>query len=203
MATDTVIISPTQSSGLKPAVSWGAVWSGAMVAVAVSILLTLAGSGLGYAFSYSVLGSRDYLAGFTPTVGAGAIVIQVLASAFGGYLAGRLRTVWHSVHDDEAHFRDTAHGLIAWALATVVMVVLGAAVLGPYAEALTQTASAQAAAGALPPPTPAEAKRAADIASQSALFMAVGMLLGAFVAAVAARIGGVRNEHMHRQALGG
>jgi hypothetical protein len=201
MATDTVIISPTTSSGLKPAVSWGAVWSGAMVAVAVSILLTLAGAGLGFAMSYSVLGSRDYLTGFTPAVGAGAIVIQVLASAFGGYLAGRLRTIWHSVHDDEAHFRDMAHGLIAWALATLIMLVLGAVVLGPYADALTQGAAAQAAAGDLPPPTPEQARRAADIASQSALFMAVGLLLAAFVAAVAGRIGGLRNEHMHRQTL--
>ena len=201
MATDTVIISPTTSSGLKPAVSWGAVWSGAIVAVAVSILLTLAGSGLGYTMSYSVLGSHDYLTNFTPTVGAGVIVIQVLASAFGGYLAGRLRTIWHSVHDDEAHFRDMANGLIAWALATMIMLVLGAVVLGPYADALTQTAAAQAAAGNLPPPPPEEAKRTADIAAQSALFMAVGLLLSAFVAAVAGRIGGLRNEHMHRQVL--
>src|SRR5262249_26966004 len=41
------------------------------------------------------------------------------------YLAGRLRQRWSGVHDEEAFFRDTAHGLLAWAFATL----LGATVL--------------------------------------------------------------------------
>ena len=184
--------SPGHQGGLKPTISWGAIWAGAVVAIAASVLLTIAAAGLGFAVAYSPLSSRSSLSGFTPEVGAGAIVIQVLSGALGGYLAGRLRTVWHAVHDDEAHFRDMAHGLIAWAVATVTLVVLAAALLGPYAESL----SLQAAA-APPVPTPEEARRAADIAAQSSLFMAVGMLLSAFVAVVAARIGGMRNEHMH------
>jgi hypothetical protein len=39
----------------------------------------------------------------------------------GGYLAGRLRTKWASIHTDEVYFRDTAHGFLAWAVALVVM----------------------------------------------------------------------------------
>jgi hypothetical protein len=196
MATDDGFVgTPGHVVALKAPVSWGAIWSGATVAVAASVALTAAGAGLGYALSYSALATRSSLAGFTPTVGAGAMVIQVVASALGGYLAGRLRTVWHSVHDDEAHFRDMAHGLITWALATVIMVILGAVVLGPYADALAGQAAAEL------PPTPEEARRAADIAAQSSLFMAVGMLLSAFVAAVAGRVGGLRNEHMHLSML--
>ena len=172
--------------------------AGAIVAVAISVLLTLAGAGLGFAVPYSPLGSRASLSGFTREVGAGAIVIQVLSSALGGYLAGRLRTVWHRVHDDEAHFRDMAHGLVVWAVATVTVLVLASAVLGPYADSLSlQLATAP------PAPTPEEAQRAANIAAQSALFMAIGMLLSAFVAAVAGRIGGMRNEHMHLTAQRG
>jgi hypothetical protein len=180
------------AAALKPAISWGAVWAGGAVAVAASVLLTLAGMGLGFAVAYSPLGSRAALAGFTPEVGAGAIVIQVLSSALGGYLAGRLRTVWHAVHDDEAHFRDMAHGLVTWAVATVTILILAAAVLGPYAESLSLQAAVTP-----PAPTPQDAQRAANIAAQSSLFMAVGMLLSAFVAAVAGRIGGMRNEQMH------
>jgi hypothetical protein len=190
-------IDPVPPSGhaaaLRPAISWSAIWSGAAVAVAASVLLTLAGMGLGFAVSYSPLGSRESLTGFTPAVGAGAIVIQVLSSALGGYLAGRLRTIWHAVHDDEAHFRDMAHGLVTWAVATVTILILAAAVLGPYAESLSLQATVTPPA----PPTPQDAQRAANIAAQSALFMAVGMLLSAFVAAVAGRIGGMRNEQMH------
>ena len=190
-------IDPGASSGpqggLKPVISWGAICAGAIVAVAASVLLTIAGAGLGFALSYSPLASRSLLSGFTPEVGAGAIAIQVLSGGLGGYLAGRLRTVWHTVHDDEAHFRDMAHGLIAWAVATVTILILAAALLGPYAEGL----SYQVVAAAPPVPTPEELKRAADIAAQSSLFTAIGMLLSAFVAVVAARIGGMRNEHMH------
>lgn len=190
MATDEGFID-TGVIALKPAVSWGAVWSGATVSVAATIVLTLAGAGLGYAMSFSAVATRGSLAAFDPVVGAGAVLVQVLAGALGGYLAGRLRTVWHGVHDDEAHFRDMAHGLIAWALATLIMVVLGAMILAPYADALAGQAASEL------PPTPDQAQRAANIAAQSSLFMAVGLLLSAFVAAVAGRIGGLRNEHMH------
>lgn len=196
MATDTGFIAPSVAAvELKPPVSWGAIWSGAAVTVAVSVVLTLAGAGLGYALSVSAIASRSSLAAFTPEVGAGAIVVQVLSAALGGYLAGRLRTIWHGVHDDEVHFRDMAHGLIAWAVATVILVVLGAALLAPYADALAGQAAEQ------PPLSLDDARRAASIAAQSYLFMAVGMLLSAFVAAVAGRIGGLRNEQMHQTYL--
>ena len=42
-------------------------------------------------------------------------------------MAGRLRTKWVAVHTDEVFFRDTAHGFLAWALGTLIVVgVLGA-----------------------------------------------------------------------------
>ena len=194
MASDSVVVVETGggTATLKEPVSWAAIWAGAIVAVAVTVVLTLAGAGLGYSLSYSMVATRGSLSAFTPEIGAGAMVVQVLAGAIGGYLAGRLRVLWHGVHDDEAHFRDTAHGLIAWALATLIVLLLGTLVLAPYADAL----SAQAAAAQIIP-TPEEAQRAANIAAQSSLFMAVGLLLSGFVAAVAARIGGMRNEQMH------
>src|SRR4051795_410864 len=40
--------------------------------------------------------------------------------AMGGYLAARLRTRWIGVNTNEVFFRDTAHGLITWASATVL-----------------------------------------------------------------------------------
>ncbi|HVJ63591.1 MAG TPA: hypothetical protein VM555_12875, partial [Tahibacter sp.] len=46
---------------------------------------------------------------------------QIIAAAVGGYLAGRLRVRWTSVQRDEVYFRDTAHGLLAWAVATLVV----------------------------------------------------------------------------------
>jgi hypothetical protein len=48
------------------------------------------------------------------------VVVAMLASTVGGYLAGRLRNRWVGVHHDEVYFRDTAHGFLAWAFATVL-----------------------------------------------------------------------------------
>ena len=175
-----------------PAISWSAVWAGAVVAVAASLLLTLAAAGLGYDVGSLGVATRSSLKAFAPEVGAGAILIQVLSAALGGYVAGRTRTIWTTLHDDESHFRDTAHGLIAWAVATVAGVLLAALVLAPYADAMSAAAAAQT-----PPPSPADAQRAASIAAQASLFIAVGMLLSAFVSAIAARIGGLRHEEMH------
>ncbi|HEY5411240.1 MAG TPA: hypothetical protein VIJ94_11000 [Caulobacteraceae bacterium] len=176
----------------QPAISWSAVWAGAVVALASSLLLTLAAAGVGYDTGLPGIATRASLKAFDPMVGAVAIVVQVLSAALGGYVAGRTRTVWTNLHDDESHFRDTAHGLIVWAVATLAGVLLAATVLAPYADALAAAAPQPAVV-----PTAAEAQRAAGIAAQASLFLAIGMLLSAFVAAVGARIGGLRHEEMH------
>jgi len=58
------------------------------------------------------------------TINKGAIVwliiIQIIASAMGGYLAGRLRTKWATIHTDEVYFPDTAHGFLLWAVGLVI-----------------------------------------------------------------------------------
>nr|GEU28133.1 hypothetical protein [Tanacetum cinerariifolium] len=61
-------------------------------------------------------------------IGTAAIVwiafTQLAAAGIGGYMAGRLRAKWAGVQTDEVHFRDTAHGLLAWAVATLVTVAV-------------------------------------------------------------------------------
>jgi hypothetical protein len=175
---------------IAPGLSWSAIFAGATVSLALSLLLMVLAAGFGMQIGAYGLASRASLNGFTPVVGAWAIVAQVLPAALGGYLAGRLRHGWHGVHDDEAHFRDTAQGLIAWAVSALGGVLLVVLLLSPYAEHL---AGADAAASL----TPAQAVRAANISAQASYFAAVGMLVSAFVSAVAARLGGLRTEEMH------
>jgi hypothetical protein len=55
---------------------------------------------------------------------------QLLSSAMGGYLAGRLRTKWVDTHTDEVYFRDTAHGFLAWAVASLATAALLTSVIG-------------------------------------------------------------------------
>lgn len=48
----------------------------------------------------------------------------MISSALGGYLAGRLRSRWVGVPTTEVHFRDSAYGFLAWALASVLGAIL-------------------------------------------------------------------------------
>lgn len=101
-------------------VSWAAVAAGAFVTAAFSLILLALGAGAGLS-SLSPWGSS----GVSPeTVGKGALVwlaiVEIIAAALGGYVAGRLRTKWVDTHTDEVYFRDTAHGLLTWAVALVI-----------------------------------------------------------------------------------
>ena len=57
-----------------------------------------------------------------------------MSSAVGGYLAARLRTKWVGVHTHEVFFRDTAHGFIAWAFATLLSATALTSVTGYLAN---------------------------------------------------------------------
>jgi hypothetical protein len=78
------------------------------------------------------------------------IIVQWLSSAAGGYLAGRLRTKWVGLHTDEVFFRDTAHGFMAWALATVLVVLFASSAVSSAVStagrAISGTGSAMAGA---------------------------------------------------------
>ena len=125
------------------ALSWAAVIGGAFVAAAISLILLALGAGVGL----SALSPWSSTATAASVVGTAAIVwlifSQIVASAMGGYLAGRLRTKWVSVHIDEVYFRDTAHGFLVWA----VGLVLTAAFLASAATSLAGRAAQGAAAG--------------------------------------------------------
>jgi hypothetical protein len=96
-------------------VSWGAVIGGAFVTAALSLILLALGAG----FGLSVVSPWSNVGAAASTVGSIAIVwlilTEIVASSMGGYLAGRLRTKWHAIHNDEIHFRDTANGFLVWA----------------------------------------------------------------------------------------
>lgn len=117
-----VAIRPNESS--LSAVSWAAVMAGTVVAVSVTFILVALGSGIGIA-SVSPWPTRGISAtAFTVATAIWLIVVQWGASALGGYTTGRLRTKWVGVHTHEVFYRDTAHGLLTWASATVIGALL-------------------------------------------------------------------------------
>jgi hypothetical protein len=90
------------------------------VTAALSIILLALGAGLGL----SSVSPWSNVGASASTISTAAIVwlifMQIASAAMGGYLAGRLRTKWASLHTDEVYFRDTAHGFLSWAVAFVV-----------------------------------------------------------------------------------
>jgi hypothetical protein len=175
-------------------ISWAAILAGAVASLALSLVLSMLVAGFGLRLISPWPSQALPPGAFTPMLGAGMVAVQVVSSALGGYLAGRLRTKWLNLHSHEAHFRDTAHGLLAWAVSTIVGAVLVSSVFGVPDGAT----AVQSATGPLNPATiGALTQDAANIAAQISLFAGFGMLLSAFTAAVAAALGGLRREEMY------
>jgi hypothetical protein len=172
-------------------VHWSAIGAGALGAVGITIILVALGPGLGLATvsPWSPSGTTPTTFGFA--AGAWMIVTQWLSAALGGYLAGRLREKWVGIRTDEIFFRDTAHGFLAWGLATLIVVALltvgsalaaGVAATAPPSSALTIT------------PEAAEAARKAAMAFS--FYSALSLLIGAFIGSAAGALGGFHRDEM-------
>jgi hypothetical protein len=128
------ISTPAEES---PAVSWPAIAAGAIAAAALTLVLLAFGAGMGFS-AVSPWGNSGISAStFQISTALYLMVVALLASALGGYVAGRLRTRWVGVHTHEVFFRDTAHGFLSWALATVI----GAGFLAAAASNIADGAS--------------------------------------------------------------
>jgi len=128
-----------------PGVSWAAVAAGAVASLALTLLLLSFGAGLGFAIVSPWGNSGVSATTFEIGTGLFFVVMAMISSSLGGYLAGRLRTKWTGLRSAEVLFRDSAHGFLAWAFASV----LGAILLASPASSLiggTLSGATQAAA---------------------------------------------------------
>jgi hypothetical protein len=139
------VINPSVApvAGRESAMSWGAVVAGAVAAAALSLILIALGTGLGLSSVSPWTNEGASVQAMGYATAAWLLATAALASGLGGYLAGRLRRKWTDVEADEAYFRDTAHGFLAWGVATLVT----AAVLTSAAASVAGTAAKTAAAG--------------------------------------------------------
>lgn len=113
-------VAPDHASG----VSWAAVIAGAFVASAFSLALVALGAGIGLISVSPWSSNNPSVTTFTVLAAAWFIAVELFACGVGGYIAGRLRAGWARVHTDEVYFRDTAHGLLVWAVGAVITAVL-------------------------------------------------------------------------------
>ncbi|MHC8366525.1 hypothetical protein ACYZT9_11765 [Pseudomonas sp. ZT5P21] len=148
-----------EESSSQSGVSWGAIFAGAAAAAALSLILVLLGFGLGFSAVSPWAHEGVSAKGLGISTIIWLAVTQIVASGLGGYIAGRLRVKWANMHGDEVYFRDTAHGFLAWCVATLVTATLvvgsvsgivsggvqaGANVVGGAASAATQAAGTAA-----------------------------------------------------------
>ena len=105
-------------------ISWPAVVAGAVASCALTLVLLSLGAGLGFSVVSPWPNAGVSVTSFEIGTGLYFIVMAMISSAVGGYLAGRLRNGWVGVQSTEVLFRDTAHGFLAWALASVLGVAL-------------------------------------------------------------------------------
>jgi hypothetical protein len=115
-----------------PGISWRAILGGAVVMAAVAFILTALGAGFGLS---SISPWPDQSASpkqFAILTGIWLVIVQWLSAGIGGYMAGRLGPELLTRPAHEIAFRDTARGIIAWAVAAVLTVAL----LGSAASSL-------------------------------------------------------------------
>jgi hypothetical protein len=134
---------PGKNESSSSGISWAAVIGGAFVSASLALILLSLGTGLGFSSvsPWSNIGASASVV--SKAAIAWLILTQILASAMGGYLAGRLRTKWTGVHTDEVYFRDTAHGFLVWAVGLVITVSL----LATAATSLAGGAAQRSASG--------------------------------------------------------
>src|SRR4030088_1410409 len=87
-------------------VSWAAVLAGAVASLALTLVLLSLGAGLGFSVVSPWANSGVSATSFEIGTGLYFIVMAMISSAIGGYLAGRLRNRWIGVQSTEVLFRD-------------------------------------------------------------------------------------------------
>jgi len=161
------------------AVSWSSILAGSFASLGLSFILVALGSGLGFAFVSPWPGHGLSTTALTATAVIWLLVAQWISAGVGGYLAGRLRTRWVGTHMHEVFFRDTAHGLITWAVVTVVIAVLTVPLAGSMSWPATHMELSAV-----------DIDLARKAAAETSIYLALSLLVGAFIASVAAALGG-------------
>jgi hypothetical protein len=123
-------------------VQWGPVIAGAIGAAALALVLHGFAAAIGLSVSSTAPTWRDASVALVLLSGLYLVLAAILSYGFGGYLAGRLRSPFAIDAPDDADFRDGTHGLLVWAIATVLTVLLAVAALPSIARLAAPTAPA-------------------------------------------------------------
>lgn len=113
----------TYEEGRAPYVQWGPVVGGALTAAAFMFVLHMFAAAIGLAVSWAAPTWRDSSFMLALLSGLYLVFAAIIAFGVGGYLVGRMRSAVGG-NDDEIEFRDGSLGLLSWAIAIVLTVLL-------------------------------------------------------------------------------
>ncbi len=121
-------------------IQWGPAVAGALAAAALAFVLHSFAAAIGLAISSTAPTWRDSSLALQLLSGLYLVLVAVAAFGLGGYIAGRMRGPLEAGTADEIEFRDGTHGLLVWAIALVLTVLMAWAT----AQSLTRLAAPSA-----------------------------------------------------------
>lgn len=169
----------TWPSGDYWPINWSAIWVGALSALALALIISLAGAAVGA----QQLGPGGKIASWHD-VGLGALFFAVIGAFFsfvvGGWVAGKINGYRHAE-------TDMLHGAIVWLVAVPILVVLAALGAGSlfggwYVGLAGVPLWANQQAVAADPAAATAARNAALLAVTALLVGLIGAVLGGWMA---------------------
>ncbi len=123
---------------------WSPIIVGALVASAVMTILATFGASLGLGVSSASPTWRDASIGLWLLSGLFLILLAMVAFGCGGYMAGRTRAPHPSLAIEDSERRDGFQGIASWALAVLIIAIVGGLVASAAhrPNALTPNAAA-------------------------------------------------------------
>ncbi|MFW2853169.1 hypothetical protein ACM61V_14790 [Sphingomonas sp. TX0543] len=119
--------------------SWGAVFGGVIIAIAIQLVLGILGTGIGLTMVDPVDGTTPGAAGFGIGAGLYWLVTTIIALGAGGYAAARVAGV-------NGRFDALVHGLVVWGVTLILTLYLLTSAVGGIIGGAFRTVGAVAGA---------------------------------------------------------
>jgi len=116
---------------------WSAIIAGTIAAAALAFVLHSFAAAIGISVSSTAPSWRDTSFALVLVSGLYVLLVAIAAYAFGAYVAARVRARFASAPAEAVEFNDGMHGLVVWALATLLTGLLALAAI----EALPRVAA--------------------------------------------------------------
>lgn len=151
----------TMAVDTRPYVEWGAIIAGAILASAIAFVLLTFGSAIGLTVTSPFKGEGLSGTALAVAIALWVLSVQIFSFIAGGYLAGRLRRRVPEATESEAEMRDAWHGLLVWAIGTLIGAYLATFAISGVAKGGAEAARL-AGSGAVAATTPGAMVAAAN-----------------------------------------